>query len=65
MFLVIGLSKRDTPVERDPVVEQHHFFKMIEKKLAHAFAIGAQLELGTRRTAELYNGTIEQNVLHP
>ena len=46
MFLVAGRSERDTSVEGDPVVEQHHLFKVIEKKLAHAFAVGAQLELG-------------------
>ena len=40
MFLVVGRSERDTPVESDPVVEQHHLFKVIEKKLAHAFAVG-------------------------
>jgi hypothetical protein len=60
VFLIVGRSKRDTPVESDPVVEQHHLFKVIEKKLAYAFAVGAQFELGARRTAELYDSTIDQ-----
>ena len=60
MFLVAGRSERVTSVEGDPVVEQHHLFKVIEKKLAYAFAVGAQFELGARRTAELYDSTIDQ-----